>query len=163
MQKCESLFFFSDIDSSRYNPIHMQPSNKKPPKAFAWVFMVVGIGITLISFEVILVDDSNVNAPLWVIGVSGFAFFLTGIMIFLGEQSKYNNLLAALLMAAMGTIGCWVAFFGMGDGFSGGVPFLSTDLNLSLARLLFGFGGILCLLVAGFVLKKQFTPKEKSD
>lgn len=141
----------------------MEHPNKKPPKAFAWVFMGTGIGIILISFEVILVDDSAVNAPLWVIGICGLVFFLAGVMIFLGEKSQYNNLLAAILIAAMGTIGSWVAFFGTGDGFSGGIPFLSADSNLSLARLMFGFGGLVCFLIAGYALKQQFTKKEKSD
>ncbi|WP_428235386.1 hypothetical protein [Gracilimonas sp.] len=140
----------------------MADQNKKPPRAFSWVFMGTGVGIVLISFEVILVDDSSVNAPLWVIGICGLIFFLTGVLIYLGEKSRYNNLLAAIMVAAMGTVGSWVALFGADSGFSGGIPLLSADFNLSLARLLFGFGGFLCFLIAGYALKQQFTRKENS-
>ncbi len=141
----------------------MADQNKKPPKVFSWIFMGTGIGIILISLEVILVDEAAVNAPLWIIGICGVIFFLAGLLIFLGEESKYNNLLAGLLVAGMGAIGSWVALFGTDSGFSGGVPFLSAEFNISLARLLFGFGGLICFLIAGYALKQQFTKKEGSD
>ena len=137
----------------------MEQLNKKPPKAFSWLFIGSGIGIILISMGVIPIEESSLNAPLWIVGISGFVFLMAGVMILLGEKSPYINLLAAILIAAMGTIGGWVALFGAGSGFSGGAPFLSTDSNLSLARLMFGFGGIICFLIAGYALKQHFTKK----
>lgn len=113
--------------------------------------------------EVIVVDDAAVNAPLWVIGICGAIFFLAGLLIFLGEKSKYNNLLAVFLVAGMGAVGSWVALFGTDSSFSGGIPFLSPEFNISLARLLFGFGGLICFLIAGYAFKQQITRKEKSE
>ncbi|MGN8225209.1 hypothetical protein [Gracilimonas sp. BCB1] len=141
----------------------MANQNKKPPKAFSWIFMGTGISIILISMEVIVVDDAAVNAPLWVIGICGAIFFLAGLLIFLGEKSKYNNLLAVFLVAGMGAVGSWVALFGTDSSFSGGIPFLSPEFNISLARLLFGFGGLICFLIAGYAFKQQITRKEKSE
>lgn len=141
----------------------MANQNKKPPKAFSWIFMGTGISIILISLEVILVDDAAINAPLWVIGICGLVFFLAGLLIFLGEKSKYNNLLAGLLIAGMGAVGSWVALFGTDSGFAGGIPFLSPEFNVSLARLLFGFGGLICFLIAGYAFKQQIAPKEEPE
>jgi hypothetical protein len=118
-------------------------------------FILIGIGI-------IPVDDSELNAPEWVIGLCGFVFSLAGVMILVGEKSPINHLLAGLLVLSFGCIGGWIALYGEAAHFSGGTPFLSNTQNVWIARVLFGSGSLLCFAVAFYTIK-QYLKKDKSE
>jgi hypothetical protein len=67
------------------------------------------------------------DAPLWVHA----ALYLAGVAMFFG-------------FAVLGT---WIAFVGDARSFAGGIPFLGPG-NVSFARILFGFGTMICWLAA---------------
>jgi len=67
------------------------------------------------------------DAPLWMRA----AQYLVGVTLFMG-------------FAVLGT---WVAVWGEAQYFSGGLPFLGTA-NVSLARIAFGFGALICWLAS---------------
>ena len=48
---------------------------------FATPFLGIGIWASLVGFGVIELDKDNIHAPLWVISVVGFIFFVGGMMI----------------------------------------------------------------------------------
>ena len=54
-------------------------------------------------------------------------------------------LIGVALFADFAVLGTWVAFLGEGRHFSGGVPFLGA-FNVSLARIMFGVGALICWL-----------------
>ena len=56
-------------------------------------------------------------------------------------------LIGVTLFATFAVIAGWVAFGGDARHFSGGVPFLGA-WNVSLARVAFGFGALICALAA---------------
>ena len=120
---------------------------------------MTGLIIIALSLDLLPVDDSMFGAPVWVVGIAGSIFTITGLMILLGEKSKINNLLAAFLLTGMGLIGGWVGLFGSDEGFSGGIPFLPETVNISLARSLFGMGALICFLMAAYAFKLQFESK----
>ncbi|XWN36392.1 MAG: hypothetical protein ROO71_10580 [Balneola sp.] len=131
-------------------------------RLFSLLFILTGLFFILLSLEIIPVDESTVNAPMWVIGLCGFVFSLGGIMMLLGEKSPLNHLLACLLVLSFGLISGWIAFFGDSAHFSGGTPFLSNAQNVWIARVLFGSGSVLCFAVALYAMKKFFS-KDQSD
>ncbi len=135
--------------------------NDKQKILFGWIFILTGLPFILISLEIISVDESTVHAPLWVIGLCGCIFSLAGIMIVLGEHSKWNNLLAAILILSMGSVGAWVALFGASENFSGGIALLSDSANTSLARWMFGAGALICFIIALYAIRVHFRPKQK--
>ena len=137
-----------------------QPSPKQQFYA-GLLFFGTGFLIMLAAVDVIPIDEAGLNAPRWVLGLCGFVFALAGIMIYLGNKSKWNHLLAAVLVFAMGSIGGWVAFFGEGDNFSGGTTLLSVDSNISLARIMFGFGALICFLISLYGVNMHFKERKK--
>ncbi|HBX64646.1 MAG: hypothetical protein CL670_01805 [Balneola sp.] len=137
-----------------------QPTPKQKALA-SLLFCGTGLAIILASAEIIPMDEAGLNAPRWVLGLCGFVFALTGVMIFMGDNKKWNNLFAAILIFAMASIGGWVALFGDGANFSGGVSSLSHSSNISLARIVFGSGAIICFLIGLYALKMHFREWNK--
>jgi len=140
-------------------------STKKPTpkqqKIFGSIFFLVGLPIIGISLGIIEVDESTVHAPLWVIGACGLVFSLAGVMILIGDNStSINNLLGAILLLCFALIGGWIALFGGDENFSGGISLLSDSHNVSLARILFGSGSLICFAVFLYAMKLQFIGKK---
>lgn len=117
------------------------------------LFFGTGLFIILVAIDIIPIDENDLNAPRWVLGMCGFVTSLAGIMVITGQSSKWNNLLAAVLIISMGTIGVWVALFSASENFSGGIPMLSETANISLSRWVFGIGAVICFAIAGYALK----------
>ena len=139
-------------------------SRQPTPKQRAWMaalFFCTGVAIIFAALDIIPIDEANLHTPRWVLALCGAVFSLAGLMIFLGEHSKWNNLLAGILILSMGSIGGWIAFFGANGNFSGGIALLSEESNTSLARWVFGFGAIVCFAIAfhAFQIKTRLTLK----
>lgn len=83
-------------------------------------------------------------------------FVVAGVMIFLRNYSRALDLLAAIILASFTSIGGWIAFHASPEGFSGGIPFLPNDMNISLARVMFGLGALLCFGGFLYALKRFF-------
>jgi hypothetical protein len=137
-----------------------QPTQKQKGLA-SLLFFGTGLAIILASADIIPLDEDGLHAPRWVLGLSGVVFALAGIMIYIDDNPKWNNLLAAILIFAMASIGGWIALFGDGANFSGGVALLSDSSNISLARIVFGFGATICYLIGLYALKMHFKEWNK--
>ncbi len=62
-------------------------------------------------------------------------------------------LFGVVLFAAFAMLGSWVAIGGDARYFSGGIPFLGGALNVSIARIAFGLGALICWLATiGFAV-----------
>ncbi len=140
----------------------MNPSKPTPRQKviFGWIFFLVGLPFIGISFGIVPIDESTVHAPMWVIGLCGLVFSLAGIMILLGEKSPINNFLGGLLVLSFALIGGWIALFGDSAQFSGGTPLLSDSINVTIARILFGSGSLMCFAIFAYAMKLQFRKKD---
>jgi len=127
--------------------------------ALALVAMICGGLALLVASGVLPMRNAN-DTPTWIIGLVGAMFVTAGAMIFLRNYSRLLDFFAALILAAFTSITGWIAFYGSADGFSGGIPFLPHGTNISLARTLFGLGGILCFLGFLYALKRFLGPPE---
>lgn len=123
---------------------------------WGWLFIIAGLLIIAVAADFISVEEAAFHAPRWVVALCGSIFGIAGLMIVVGPESGLNNLMASLLLLAMGLTGGWVAVFGGASGFSGGVPFAPGNVNIALARIMFGAGALLCLWMSGYALKMQF-------
>jgi hypothetical protein len=130
------------------------PRTNRKNLLFALLFIAVGAFIVAISAGWVPVDDADVNAPLWLLALVGGIFALAGVMVLYGRDSRVNDLLAAILMAAMGIIGGWVAVYSASGDISGGVFFLPRDMNVMLGRILFGSGSLICFGVAAYAVSR---------
>jgi len=143
--------------------MEQRSARRKTINKLGWLFIGVGLAVMALALGLLPLDDTNVTAPRWIVGIGGAIFATAGLMMLLGEQSPVNNLLAAFLLTGMGLIGGWVGLFGSDEGFSGGLPFLPETVNISLARGLFGMGALICFLLAAYAFKLQFEYKNRGD
>lgn len=132
-------------------------------KLFSWLFILTGLFFIFIGIGIIPIDDPTLNSPKWVLGLCGFVFSLSGVMVLLGEKSPINNLLGGLLVLSFAIIGGWIAFFGDSAHFSGGTPILSDSQNVIVARILFGSGSLMCFFIFIYAIKMQFRSKKESE
>lgn len=135
--------------------------SKKNRVVFGLIFFGVGLVFILVSFDIIQIAESEINSPRWVLGLCGFVFALAGVMIFLGENSGINNLLAALMILSFGCIGAWVTFYGDAADFSGGLPFLSNESNVILARTMFGISTAICFAISAYAIRLHLRSKNQ--
>ena len=127
---------------------------------------VAGLCGVLIGFEVLPVPGgrANLHGPLWIATLIGLIGLLAGAALLIQGFGRANAhaelpadaprwmraaqyLIGAALFALFAAIGTWVAVGGDARQFSGGIPFLGAG-NVSLARIGFGLGALVCWLAA---------------
>jgi hypothetical protein len=122
---------------------------------FGAIFMLTGAGIMAISAGVFPAALNGANAPLWLILAAGGVFFLAGLAL-AGQgylPKPLLDLCVVRLVTLFALIPGWVAW---GDGprsFSASLGFFSGGFsisNISLGRIVFGFGALLLGLMALF-------------
>ena len=101
-------------------------------------------GYALLAASGVLPIETANDTPTWVVGLIGMMFLIAGVMIFLRNHSRLLDLFAAIILASFSLIGGWITFYASPEGFSGGIPFLPHDINVSFARVMFGLGSALC-------------------
>ena len=123
-------------------------------KILAALCILGGIGLSGVALDILSVDPDSVLAPRWVLGFVGVIFILAGAMLIAGMQSRINDLFAAIMLLLFGAIALWISLIGYQQGISGGVPGLSDTANTSIGRLVFGFGGLLCLGMSVYAVRR---------
>lgn len=129
----------------------------------------IGLGLAglygmLIGFGAVPVPGGrgNLHGPLWLATLIGFIVLLAGAACIIQGIGRANAsaelpadapfwmraaqyLIGVALFADFAVLGTWIAFLGEGRHFSGGVPLLGAS-NVSLARIMFGVGALICWL-----------------
>jgi TRAP-type C4-dicarboxylate transport system permease small subunit len=123
--------------------------------ALALVAIACG-GYALLAASGVITAQTANDTPAWVLGLAGMTFVIAGIMIFLRNYSRALDLFAAVVLASFTLITGWIAFHASSAGFSGGIPFLPSDMNVSLGRVMFGLGALLCFGGFLYALKRFF-------
>ena len=113
-------------------------------------------GYALLAASGVLPVQISNDTPVWVVGLIGVMFVIAGVMIFLRNYSRALDLFAAIILASFTLITGWIAFHASSEGFSGGIPFLPYDMNVALARVMFGLGALLCFGGFLYALKRFF-------
>ena len=110
--------------------------------------LVLGCYPIAVALGFVPVDDAKLTAPRWVIAGAGLTFVVAGFTFLLADHSRANDFLAGVLLLLFGVLGAWVSVFSPEVGFSGGLPFLSQELNIVVGRWVFGFGALICLALS---------------
>lgn len=133
----------------------------------AWLCIGIGVYISSIAFGWIHADADDIYVPMWVLFLIGVIFFLCGAIILNRHHSKLNSVLAAMLIVIMGGVGAWVAIFGADEGMSGGIPFIPSEYNYIIARIVFGAGALMSLFIAAYavreIIKKVNRPTQDGE
>jgi multisubunit Na+/H+ antiporter MnhB subunit len=130
------------------------------------LFGVVGLVILLLALRIIPAPESKFQAPHWVVGAAGLAFFLVGILLLTTPPAQTPEeaarttwrtfLLGGGMVGSMATIFNWVAF-GPGPRHFGGrisIPFVSISGPQSewSGRVAFGLAAVMMDLFLGWVI-----------
>ena len=123
--------------------------------ALALIAIACG-GFALLSATGVLPIETANNTPLWVVGLAGLVFVIGGVMIFLKNHSRALDLMASIILASFALIAAWIACYGSAEEFSGGIPLLSQGTNVSLARVMFGVGAVVCFAGFLYAIRRYF-------
>ena len=118
-------------------------SDQKRHPALGWICIGIGSYIIGLASGILPVDPQSVYVPMSIFGLTGLIVFLGGVMILLGQKSRYNDLAAGVLLACFAIVGAWVSIFSSSDSIEGGLPFLSDQVNALIGRIIFGVGALL--------------------
>jgi len=132
-------------------------TSRRSHLAIALFCVAAGGLLILVAFGVISSSPGQRHAPDFIIALCGLAFIIAGCMVLVGQQSRFNDLLAAILCLLFGATGAWVAIFSPSEGFSGGIPLISNEANVRLARWVFGFGSLVCFAISGWACKRFWS------
>jgi hypothetical protein len=113
-------------------------------------------GLALLAASGAFPAEMANGTPVWVLGLVGVVFVIGGSMIFLRNHSRALDLFAAMLTAAFTLIAGWVTLYGSAVTMSGGIPLLPDKVNVSIARLMFGLGTLLCFAAFLYALERFF-------
>jgi hypothetical protein len=122
--------------------------------AIGLYFMLIGVGVLPVPG-----GPRNLHAPLWVGFLAGLVFFLGGVAALLQGIGKANaqgelsagapawmtaaqQLIGVAIFASFAMIGSWIAIGGDPRQFSG--SFMGLGIGVSIARVAFGIGAIIC-------------------
>ena len=125
--------------------------------------LVLGCYAIAIAFGPLSVESADLLAPRWVVAGAGLTFVIAGCMILLANHSKANDMLAGLLLLLFGILGTWVSVFSSDAGFSGGLPFLSRELNIQVGRWLFGLGALICFAFSAYAFRRAAAETRAKD
>ena len=140
-----------------HSQVAMQTS-RRGHLALALSCVLSGGLLILVACGILVDDPDQRHAPDFIIAISGAVFIIAGCMVLVGRQSRYNDLLAAVLCLLFGATGAWVAVYSPGEGFSGGLPLISNEANITLARWVFGLGSLTCFAISGWAFKRFLRP-----
>ena len=121
---------------------------------WGWVCIGVGLFPILVVTGVLDIEQTEPNAPTWVVIITGMVFVLAGMMILAGQHSRFTAWSAVLLCTCFGVVGAWVSLASPGEGFSGGIPFASQSFNIVLARWMFGIGALISFAMAVYAFRQ---------
>ena len=129
-------------------------AHKRTRERIGWLCLGIGLYVSSISTGLLPIKIDNLHAPLWVLFLCGVIFILCGVMMLIGHGSKFNNILAAIVLIIMAGIGGWIALFSTPEAISGGIPFLSETNNIILSRIVFGCGALLTFFMSMYAIRK---------
>ena len=142
-----------------------RPANPRPAKWLGALAAAIGIFLMLLGLGIVPAGKANPNDPLWVGFVVGFVFLLAGLAVMLQDYAGANergeipagapgwvraaqSLIVFLIFISFALIASYVALAGDARNFSGGIPFVGDATNVSIARIVFGIGALICWAVA---------------
>jgi hypothetical protein len=126
----------------------------RPHPAWGWFVLLLGALPIGVASGLFAGADTGLNAPRWVLGLTGFVFVIGGCMILGQPGGRRNAYLAAAMLGCFAAIAAWIALFGNAEHFTGGIPLVSAEANTTLARWLFGGGALVTALLSVFAVRR---------
>ena len=150
-----------------------KPGNKKqaknkpknPNKAAGIIMLVCGTYVFALASG--LAPKESIHSPMPIIWLAGFIFFAGGSLALLQEQKQkqafWREIMAVLILTAMGVIGLWVAIYGADQVTQKGLPVSTPENNKLMARIIFGIGSLITWSMAIWATKRAVKIWKKNN
>lgn len=115
-------------------------------KSILWGVFCLGFSVYLMLVALGIVEAGETEtAPSWILALCAFAVGACGVALCTEPDSRVRLAAVGVLLLGMGGIGAWASLFSDAKDISGGIPFVPDEVNVAIARFLFGFGSVCCL------------------
>ena len=109
------------------------------------LLLLLGFFLGVISIIPASAVEGSLNIPRWILYLLALLFSTASLLAFQKPEQRESNLLVAVIFFALAGAGAWIALRGSATSFSGGIPGLAPDINLTLTRIVFAAGAALNL------------------
>ncbi|MCE9603514.1 MAG: hypothetical protein K8U03_01275 [Planctomycetia bacterium] len=122
------------------------------PKWLGWLCACVGLAICAMSVGLIPIDENALHAPRAILFLCGFMFVAAGFRPLAHGKPRLSRWAPVAIVGCFGTIGLWIGLKGEAAAFSGGLPFVSPETNVLVARSIFASMGAGCFVLLAAML-----------
>lgn len=111
--------------------------------------LVAGAWIMLTAAGVLPMDETKLHCPKAVFFVVGLMFFAGGLAMLLKHNHYAKLVCVVLILGAFTVVSGWCGLFGdeAQINTSAGIPFLTREQNIRVARVFFTGGSVICFLM----------------
>ena len=124
-------------------------------KGIALLFLAGGVALGGVSLGFFPADYLVLEAPRAVVLGAGVVLVLAGFML-LARDHRASDSIASILLLTIAAIAGWVTFYAPEGTINRLLPFIPTEVNDALGRLLFGLGAIVSVGMALWALRRLF-------
>ena len=124
-------------------------------KGIALLFLAGGVALGGVSLGFFPADYLVLEAPRAVVLGAGAVLVLAGFIL-LARDHRASDSIASILLLTFAAIAGWVTFYAPEGTINRLLPFIPTEVNDALGRLLFGLGAIVSVGMALWALRRLF-------
>ena len=124
-------------------------------KGIAFLCLAGGVALGGVSLGFFPAEYLVLEAPRMVVLGAAAVLVLAGFML-LARDHRASDSIASILLLTIAAIAGWVTFYAPEGTINRLLPFIPTEVNEALGRLLFGVGAIVSVGMALWALRRLF-------
>jgi len=124
-------------------------------KLVAFVCLVGGIAVCVASLGLLPEDYVIFEAPRQVVFGAGAVSVLAGFLL-LARDHRASDTVTSILLLSLAAFAGWLTFYAPDGTIERYLPFIPTEVNDALARLLFGLGAAATFGMAIWAVRRLF-------
>lgn len=124
-------------------------------KLVAFVCLVGGIAVCAASLGLLPEDYVLFEAPRQVVFGAGAVSVLVGFLL-LARDHRASETVTSILLLSLAAFAGWLTFYAPDGTIERYLPFIPTEVNDALARLLFGLGAAATFGIAIWAVRRLF-------
>jgi len=124
-------------------------------KLVAFLCLVGGIAVCAASLGLLPEDYVIFEAPRTVVFGAGAVSVLVGFLL-LARDHRASDTVTSILLLSLAAFAGWLTFYAPDGTIERYLPFIPTEVNDALARMLFGLGAVATVGMAIWAVRRLF-------